>query len=126
MAAAEEAPFTGERILISKSGESLKMILDGQKTSEVRGVNYRPGRYLLGCAGRIYGWMHLGNGRLVESKLAWERCRNSHRMLDERPPYPKTYVFAIRRVHRMRPPITFQHPRGAIGIVKFKRTVSGR
>ena len=118
---AEEAPFTGERILISKSSESLKMILDGTKTSEVRGVNYRPGRYLLGCAGRIYGFMYLGNGRLIESDLEWERRRSSHRMPDNQPPYPKTYLFAIRRVHRMPVPIAFQHPRGAIGIVKFKR-----
>ena len=68
-AVSEEAPFTGERILISKSSESLKMILDGAKTSEVRGVNYRPGRYLLGCTGRIYGWVYLGNGHLVERKI---------------------------------------------------------
>ena len=70
----EESPRPGDRILLFKQ-ENMSLLLQGQKTFDARKVNYRPGRYLLGCNGRIYGVARFQRAFAVQTQRAWERLR---------------------------------------------------
>ena len=50
----EEAPRTANRIVLFRPA-NLSLLIQGQKVFDARQVKYRPGRYFLGCNGRIYG-----------------------------------------------------------------------
>ncbi len=47
------APRAGDRILLFRPA-ALALVLQGEKTMDARKINYKPGRYLLGCDGRIH------------------------------------------------------------------------
>ena len=62
---APEHPRPGERILIFKQ-QWLELVLSGQKTLEVRGAKYRPGKCYFGTGGSTIEnkWKHVwGDGR---------------------------------------------------------------
>jgi len=47
-------PRPGDRILVFNKERWLALILSEEKTMEVRGANYKSGRYFLGSGGFIY------------------------------------------------------------------------
>ena len=108
----------GERILVFK-WQWLQLLLDGNKTLEIRSLALRKGRYLLGCKGEIFGWAEIGHPMHIENIAQWEALRHRHLVPLEVLPYKKTYGLPILRVRRMRKPIPFVHPRGAVGIVRM-------
>ena len=113
----DRRPENGAKILIFKEAP-LQCLLDGRKTLEARGTNYRAGVYWLGCRGVIRGVARLGPGTLVESDRDRERLREQHMIQSQRPPYTKTYVFAILACERRS--IPFHHLKGAVSIVRYR------
>ena len=56
---AHDLPTAGDRILLFTPG-NLSLVLQGLRTLDFRKVNYKPGRYLIGCGGRVH--------------TIWEQC----------------------------------------------------
>ena len=115
--AMDRRPENGAKILIFKEGP-LQDILNGRKTLEVRGTNYKAGIYWLGCKGVIHGIARLGPGTLIESDKDWARLRDEHLMQSTSPPYARTYLFEILACERRSLP--FHHLKGAVSIVKYR------
>ena len=101
--------------------ENLSLVLQGQKVFDARSSNYRPGRYLLGCNGRIYAVARFQRAFAVETQRAWERLRSQHRSFEKTLPYaPKTFLFRILVAKRLNEPLAFRHPRGAVNVVVYR------
>ena len=113
-------PTLGDRILLFKH-ENLALLLRGQKVFDARKVNYRPGRYLLGCNGRIYAVATLHRAMAVESQRTWDRLRSQHRSVEKTLPYnPKTFLFRVIVRRELAEPLAFRHPHGAVNVVVFR------
>ena len=108
-----------DRILVFRP-RWLNLILDEKYDLDIRGRNLSSGPYWLGCRGTIYGHCSLGSSILIDSTEAWRGLRHRHRVDADELPYKKTYGLPIRQCHRVTP-TPYEHPRGAIGIVKFQR-----
>ena len=78
------------------------------------------GPYYLGWGGRIWGRAVLASGVRIATDDEWVALRGEHRVNADTLPYRKTYGFRILSVERLRRPAPYTHPRGAIGIVKFR------
>ena len=111
-------PLPGDRILVLRP-HWLNLILDDEKDLEIRGRNLASGPYWLGCRGTIYGHCFLGSSILIDSAEAWRGLRFRHRVEADELPYNTTYGLPIRQCHRVNP-TPYAHPRGAIGIVRFR------
>ena len=112
------APQRGDRILVLRP-HWLNLILDDEKDLEIRGRNLASGPYWLGGRGTIYGHCFLGSSILIDSAEAWRGLRFRHRVEADELPYKTTYGLPIRQCHRVTP-TPYEHPRGAIGIVRFR------
>ena len=97
----------------------IRLIISGEKTLEIRARNLSPGKYWLGNRGIIYGLVQLGPGILIDSVEAWKELRQRHRVEAHQLPYKKTYGLPIQRARRVRRRVSYKHPRGAIGLVRF-------
>lgn len=113
------APRTGDRILILKP-HWLDLILAGQKTLEIRSKKMKGGTYFIGCGGLVYGRILLEIGFPIQSEEQWNALRWQHCCDTTVRPYKNTHGMPVRKPIRMRKPVAYVHPRGAIGIVKFR------
>ena len=113
-------PARGDRILLFKH-RNLSLLLRGQKEFDARKVNYRPGRYLLGCNGRIYAVATLHRAMVVETQRTWDRLRPQHPSLGKTLPYnPKTFLFRVVLRRKLAEPLAFRHPHGAVNLVVYR------
>ena len=112
------APSPGDRILVLRP-HWLNLILEDEKDLEIRGRNLASGLYWLGCRGTIYGYCFLGSSILIDSAEDWRGLRFRHRIETDDLPYKTTFGLPIRQCHRVTP-TPYEHPRGAIGIVRFR------
>ena len=112
-------PCAGDRILVLKE-QWLNLILRRDKTIEIRGCRFKSGRYFLGSKGKIYADCYIGEGIPIENMDQWQTLFHQHRVPTDFPPYKKTWVLPISDVAVMNKPICYVHPRGAIGVVKYK------
>ena len=106
------------KILILKK-HWLDRILSGEKTLEIRGAPLKSGTYYLGCKKTIYAVATTGPPIAIATVDQWDSLRSQHRVESAEPPYAKTFglpILHVQRVNRM----PFAHPRGAIGIVKYR------
>ena len=108
----------GDRILIVKPCWSDR-ILSGEKTLEIRGAAYRPGKYFLGYKRQILAVAQLGKPFRITTTEEWLALRPRHRVMLDEPPYKRTYGSPILSAHRVSP-VPFSHPRGAINIVIYR------
>ena len=51
-------------------------------------------------------------------KKAWEELKHMHHIDSVELPYRQTYALPIEGIQRVSP-VSYKHPRGAIGIVRF-------
>ena len=112
------APSPGDRILVLRP-HWLNLILAGEKTLEIRGRNLSAGNYWLGTRGMIHGLAVLQPAILIDTAQAWQDLRHRHRVESNELPYKTTYALPVRRCRRVTP-IPYEHPRGAVGIVKYR------
>ena len=111
-------PLPGDRILVLRP-HWLNLILAGEKTLEIRGRNLSAGNYWLGTRGMIHGLAVLQPAILIDTAQAWQDLRHRHRVESNELPYKTTYALPVRRCRRVTP-IPYVHPRGAVGIVKYR------
>ena len=96
----------------------MSLILNRSKTMEVRGRPYKEGVYWIGCKQGIHGKIHLGKAKEIKNIKQWKTLSPQHRCETEELPYKKTWSFDIVAVETMIP-ISFEHPRGAVSIVRY-------
>jgi hypothetical protein len=111
-------PRPGDKILVLKE-PWLSMIVDGRKKMEIRGSALSAGKYFLGHKKKIYGVMTTGPPRHLPDTQVFQQLRAHHRVSGSLP-YKKTFGLPILQVSSIRPPISYQHPKGAVSIVKFR------
>ena len=90
---------------------------------EIRGRNLSSGPCWLGCHGTIYGHCFLGSPILIDSIEVWRGLRHRHRVEVDELPYKTTYGFPVHQCRRVTL-TSYEHPRGAVGIVRFHRASS--
>ena len=114
------APANGDRILIFRR-PWLDLVLSGAKTVEVRHRSLRPGQtYYLGCQSFIYGAAEIGAVVLVTSAEQWTQLAPQHRWDVPAPPYRRTCAHTLANVVRAPVPLSYWHPRGAVGVVLYR------
>lgn len=94
--------------------------LDEDKDLEIRSRSLSSGLYWLGCHGTVYGHCVLGSSILIYPAEALRGLRHRHRVGVDELPYSTTYGLEIRQCHRVTP-TPYDHPRGAVGTVRFRR-----
>ena len=112
-------PRNGDRILLLKQNW-LALVLAGDKTMEVRGKRLRAGKCFFGWKGAIYASATLDDAIEIPDAQQWESLRHLHRVPGNVLPYARTFGLPINGVERLNPPIPFHHPKGAVGIVKYR------
>ena len=112
-------PRNGDRILLLKQNW-LALVLAGDKTMEVRGKRLRAGECFFGWKGAIYASATLDDAIEIPDAQQWESLRHLHRVPGNVLPYARTFGLPINDVERLNPPIPFHHPKGAVGIVKYR------
>ena len=113
-------PKSGDKILVMKE-HWLCLILGGHKTMEIRGNAFRQGKYYLGHKGLIYAEVQLGPPAFIESDEQWRALAPKHKVACAMRPYKKTFGLPITKMNRTRK-FGYHHPRGAISIVRYRRT----
>lgn len=108
----------GDKILVIRP-YWLDLILAGEKTLEIRGTPYRPGRYFLGYNRQVLAVAQLGNPLRIASAEHWVSLQSQHRVVTDTLPYKRTFGLPILSVRAVRP-VPFHHPRGAITIVRYR------
>ena len=97
----------------------MDLIASGEKTLEVRGKAYRPGKYFLGYKRQILAVAHLGKPFRITTTDEWRKLRPQHHVPLDEPPYKRTFGLPILSAHRVSA-IPFHHPRGAINLVIYR------
>ena len=112
-------PRNGDRILVLKQ-KWLGLVLVGDKTMEVRGKRLKAGVAYVGWKGTIYASATLGDAVEIRDTQQWDSLRDQHRVPGQVLPYKRTFGLPIHNIERLNPPVSFRHPKGAIGIVKYR------
>lgn len=101
----------------------LNMILDGHKSLEIRGVRTHK-RGLIGLiqsgTGEVKGIASLTDCRKLDKK-DFVRLQGFHQIKDkewEELPYKNVYGWKMEKRRRLRKPVKYNHPRGAVIWVK--------
>ena len=115
-------PQDGDRILVFRP-RWVNLLLDKEKDLEIRGRNLSSGPCWLGCRGTIYGHCFLGSPIVIDSIEVWRGLRHRHRVEVDELPYKTTYGFPVHQCRRVTL-TSYEHPRGAVGIVRFRRASS--
>ena len=108
----------GDRILIVKPCW-IDLIASGEKTLEVRGKAYRPGKYLLGYKRQILVVAQLGKPFRITSTEQWLALRPQHHVPLDDPPYKRTFGLPILSARQVSA-LPFHHPRGAVNLVIYR------
>ena len=111
-------PKAGDKILIFKE-HWRDLVLRRRKTMEVRCTPLKAGRYWIGCRGVISGRLTLGSAIVITDENMWGFLRERHCVEGDAPPYKRTFGLPVLSASRVEP-LTFTHPRGAIGIVRYQ------
>ena len=112
-------PRNGDRILVLKQ-KWLELVLAGDKTMEVRCKRLRAGVAYFGWKGAIYASATLGDAVEIQDTQQWDNLRHQHRTPGQVLPYKRTFGLPLHNLERFNPPVSFHHPKGAIGIVKYR------
>ena len=112
-------PQSGSRVLVLKK-PWLDLMLTGEKTLEVRGRKLKGGVYYLGSRGLIHGRAVFESAFAINDEAQWNALLPKHRVCDPALPYKRTFGLLVKKVMRITPPVAYVHPRGAIGIVKYR------
>ena len=108
-------PEAGDRILVFKE-PWLSLVLSGRKTMEIRSKPLT-GKYFVGMKQSIYGAVVFGTPRILDSQ-SFRELRSKH-LVSGSLPYKKTYGLPVVTIRKI-PKISYVHPRGAVGIVRYR------
>ena len=113
-----EAPMPGDKILVTRP-YWLDLILAGEKTLEIRGTPYRPGKYFLGYSKRILAVAQLGNPVRIGSAEQWVSLQSQHRVVTDTLLHWRPFGLPIHIVRAVRP-LRLYHPHGATTIAEYR------
>lgn len=115
-----QQPAEGDRVLVLQA-HWLGLILDGQKTLEVRGTRLHIGQtYYLGCRSQIHGSAKIAAVVHMRCLAEFQALASKHKLEDVlKLPYKNTYVNELVDVAAATTPVPYHHPRGAVGMVIF-------
>ena len=116
-------PKIGDRILIIKP-KYLQMIFSGEKNVEIRGVRYKPGIFFVGYNSMIYGYIRTGEAVRIENLAEFNAMLPRHHWNAPSMPYKNTWAIPILHVEEFQHPIPFYHAKGAIGIVRYRKSAN--
>ena len=111
-------PQPGDRILVFKE-QWLKLVLK-KKTMDIRGKRLSSGAWWLGCKGEIRGKAFFGKAVPIEDVETWVSLQPQHHVEAEKLPYKQTFGMPILHARRVKNPVKYLHPKGAVGIVRFR------
>ena len=97
----------------------LTMILDGQKTVEIRGRPAKPGIVWFGKHQMLHGSAYITHAEKL-SITSFRKMQHKHGMNTHILPYPQTHALHMTDIKRLRSPQPYFHPRGAIGWVRYR------
>ena len=119
-----ELPQPGDRILVLKEHWLNLIIKTGstRKTMEIRGRALKGGVYWLGHKGFIRGKASLGDPVFIADVQTWAGLRERHRVMSDALPYRKTWGSPVLKARPVEP-VRYIHPRGAVGIVRYRPKV---
>ena len=112
------SPKRADKILMFKD-KWVKLLLKGTKTMETRGKAFQEGEYWIGCKKQIHGKLYLGTAQRIDTIEAFKKLRTKHCCDTDELPYKTTFCFNVNNVEAIAP-IPFNHPKGAVSIVKFQ------
>ena len=112
-------PAPGDRILVVRP-QWMRLILAKEKTYEIRGRPLKAGEYFMGHRGLIQARIVLGSAVRIQSTQQWQALRPQHRVADNVLPYKQTWGSPILEVEEIERRVRYIHPRGAIGLVRYK------
>jgi len=112
-------PRDGDRVLVLKACW-LRSILSREKCMEVRGARLKSGLTFFGCGGLIYASAMLGEAMPITSDEHWRDLRTHHRVGTDVRPYKRTFGLPIMHLRKLCKPVRYRHPRGAVGVVKYR------
>ena len=113
------APKTLDKILVMQK-HWLNLVMSGKKVLEIRSKRLSPGNYWLGCKGEIYAKVILSSPIEVKTLAEWIALRSEHCVQTDVLPYKKTYGLRIVSFGRLAKKYPYKHPRGAIGVVRYR------
>ena len=111
-------PTQGDKIMVFKE-KWVNLLLNGTKTMETRGRPLKEGMYWIGSKKKIWGKLHLGKAKHIETVEEWRNLRLKHCCETDDLPYKKSWCFDVSEVVKMTP-VPFLHPKGAISIVRYR------
>ena len=112
-------PRNGDRIIVLKQ-KWLELVLAGDKTMEVRCKRLRAGAAYFGWKGTIYASATLGEAVEICDIQQWDNMRSQHCVPGSVLPYKRTFGLPIHNIERLDKPLSYRHPKGAVGIVKYR------
>ena len=113
------SPQHEDKILVFRR-QWLDLILARKKTLELRGKMLAEGPYWLGCKGQIQGKVTLGRASLIENMETFRNTKAMHCVDSDNLPYKKTWAFELLQLQALPEPVSYIHPKGAVGIVRFR------
>ena len=87
---------------------------------EIRGTRLREGDIWLGCKSKILGKARLGTAIHIRTQSDWTALRPRHLVSSAALPYKRTWGLPLHEVVKLRRAVKYHHPRGAVGIVRFR------
>ncbi|CAE7356429.1 unnamed protein product [Symbiodinium sp. CCMP2592] len=114
----DAVPADGDRIMILKA-KWLSMILNGQKTIEIRGQPARAGLIWFGHNQLLHGRAYITHTEKL-SVTTFRQMQHQHGLSTHVLPYQRTHALHMADIKRMRSPQPFFHPRGAVGWVRYR------
>ena len=112
-------PRNGDRILVIKQ-KWLGLVLAGDSTMEIRGKRSRAGVAYSGWKGAICASATLGDTVEICDIQQSDNLRSQQCVPESALPYKRTFGLPIHNIERLDKPLSFRHPKGAVGIVKFR------
>ena len=98
-----------------------RIVVDRDKSLEIRGTQYKKKTFLLGCKGKIYARCVFGEPIPIKTIAQWNKLRPQHRVPGtKRLPYKKTFGLPVQRLTPFHSPYAYTARKGAIGIVIYR------
>ena len=98
-----------------------RIVVDRDKTLEIRGTPYAKKTFLLGCKGRIVARCEFGEPIHIKTLAQWNKLRPQHRVPGTKKlPYKRTFGLPVQRLTTFHSPYEYKTRKGAVGIVVYR------
>ena len=96
------------------------LIVTGKKTLLIKSRSLKPKRYLIGCAGEIWGSFEIGSVQEILTDSHWRALQPTHCWYVARRPYKKTYALNFDNVESFTTSLRYAKKRGQNTMAKYR------